>query len=57
MTYTCEICESIISSSKNIIKHQNTDKCKYIKGLIDKRDKVNEEKNNIIQKENENLKI
>ena len=57
MTYTCEICESIISSSKNILKHQNTEKCQYIKELLDKRDKLNEEKNNQIQKENEKLKI
>ena len=57
MTYTCEICESIISSSKNILKHQNTDKCKYIKGLLDKRDKINEEKNNNIKLENEKLKL
>ena len=57
MTYTCEICESIISSSKNILKHQNTEKCQYIKELLDKRDKLNEEKNNIIKKENEKIKL
>ena len=56
MTYICEICESIISSNKNILKHQNTEKCRYIKGLLDKRDKINNEKKNIIQKENENMK-
>ncbi len=56
MTYVCEICESTISTNKNIIKHQNTEKCRYIKSLLDKRDKLNNEKNNIIQKENESLK-
>jgi len=56
MTYTCEICELTISNIKNLSKHKNTDKCQYIKGLLDKRDIINNNKNNIIQKENELLK-
>jgi hypothetical protein len=56
MTYICDICETIISSSKNIIKHKNTDKCKYIKNILDKRDKINNEKYNNMKTENDSLK-
>jgi hypothetical protein len=52
MSYVCDICETQISHYQNIIKHKKTEKCQYIKGLLDKRDKLNNEKNNIIQKEN-----
>jgi hypothetical protein len=57
MSYICEICETQITHYQNILKHKKTDKCQYIKSLLDKRDKVNEEKNNNIQKENEKLKL
>ena len=52
MSYVCDICETQISHYQNILKHKKTDKCQYIKGLLDKRDKINNEKNNQIQKEN-----
>jgi thiol-disulfide isomerase/thioredoxin len=57
MSYICEICETQITHYQNILKHKKTDKCQYIKSLLDKRDKVNEEKNNNIKKENEKLKL
>ena len=57
MSYICEICETQITHYQNILKHKKTDKCQYIKSLLDKRDKVNEEKNNSIKKENEKLKL
>ena len=57
MSYLCEYCDHPYTTKNHLTRHQNTDKCKYIKGLLDKRDKHNEEKNNQIQKENEKLKI
>ena len=57
MSYLCEYCDHPYTTKNHLTRHQNTDKCKYIKGLLDKRDKYNEEKNNQIQKENEKLKI
>ena len=57
MSYLCEYCDHPYTTKNHLTRHQNTDKCKYIKGLLDKRDKINEEKNNIIQKENERLKL
>ena len=57
MSYLCEYCDHSYTTKNHLIRHQNTDKCKYIKGLLDKRDKINEEKNNIIKKENEKLKF
>ena len=57
MSYLCEYCDHPYTTKNHLTRHQNTDKCKYIKGLLDKRDKHNEEKNNNIQKENEKLKL
>jgi hypothetical protein len=57
MSYVCDICETQITHYQNILKHKRTEKCQYIKELLDKRDKVNEEKNNIIKKENEKIKL
>ena len=57
MSYLCEYCDHPYTTKNHLTRHQNTDKCKYIKGLLDKRYKHNEEKNNNIQKENEKLKL
>ena len=57
MNHTCDICDTQISHAQNILKHKRTEKCQYIKRLLDKRDNDNSEKNKIIQKENEELKI
>ena len=57
MSYVCDICETQITHYQNILKHKRTEKCQYIKELLDKRDKLNEEKNNIIKKENEKIKL
>jgi hypothetical protein len=57
MNHTCDICDTQISHAQNILKHKRTEKCQYIKKLLDKRDNYNSEKNKIIQKENEEFKI
>ena len=56
MSYLCEYCNHSYTTKNHLIRHQNTDKCKYIKNLLNKRDQINNEKNNQIQKENELLK-
>jgi len=52
MSYICDICELKISHIKNITKHQNTDKCKTIKQLLDKKEKVHINKNKKLEQEN-----
>jgi len=32
----CSICNTVVNNFKNISKHQSTDKCKFIKSLLDK---------------------
>ena len=56
MSYICDICETQITHYQNILKHKKTEKCQYIKNLLEKRDRVNNEKNNILQKEIELIK-
>ena len=56
MSYLCEYCNHSYTTKNHLTRHQNTDKCRYIKGLLDKRDQINNEKNNQIQKENELFK-
>jgi len=62
MELFCDICESKISSSKNLSKHQNTDKCKSIKLLIQKHVKTYQQKLTTIENkiqlfEKENVKL
>ena len=54
MTYICEICEMKLSHIKNITKHQNTDKCQTIKKLLDKKEKIYNDKNKKLEQENIN---
>uniref|UniRef100_A0A6C0I5A6 C2H2-type domain-containing protein n=1 Tax=viral metagenome TaxID=1070528 RepID=A0A6C0I5A6_9ZZZZ len=56
MSYLCEYCNHSYTTKNHLTRHQNTEKCQYIKRLLDKRDQLNNEKNNTIQKENELLK-
>jgi hypothetical protein len=56
MSNLCEYCNHLYTTKNHLTRHQNTDKCRYIKSLLDKRDQINIEKNNNIQKENELLK-
>jgi len=56
MSYNCDICDVKITHSQNILKHKRTEKCQYIKRLLDKKNTVILDRNKIIQKENEELK-
>ena len=52
MSYICDICELKISNIKNLTKHKNTEKCQYIKRILDKREKLYLDKINIIEEKN-----
>ena len=34
----CDICKVTVSSIKNMDKHKNSEKCQYIKTIIDERE-------------------
>uniref|UniRef100_A0A6C0I6Q1 KilA-N domain-containing protein n=1 Tax=viral metagenome TaxID=1070528 RepID=A0A6C0I6Q1_9ZZZZ len=56
MSSICDICDTEISHSQNILKHKKTEKCQKIKILLDKRDNINNEKINLLLNENKELK-
>lgn len=64
MSTPCDICETIVSRSKNINKHKKSEKCIHIKKILDKNnemhkkilDKKNEMHNKLLEEKNNEIK-
>ena len=52
MSFLCEYCNNSYTTKNHLTRHQNTEKCQYIKKLLEKKDKMYLEKINILEEIN-----
>jgi hypothetical protein len=52
MSFLCEYCNNSYTTKNHLTRHQNTEKCQYIKKLLEKKDKMYLEKIKILEEIN-----